>query len=113
MVTDTQMRVEDMRIIQVVGSVRFSPHIKTAKDGRQYVHFTIASNPAQETPRPQFHIRVFDKDLMLMAMKLKSGTKLCVTGEYQDSIAIVAGCLLICQQIIASSIEFVQIKTHK
>lgn len=105
--------MEDMRLISVAGSVHFSPHIKTTKDGRQYVHFTIVTNSKKETPRPQFHIRVFDKDLMLMAMKLKSGTKLCVTGEYQDSIAIVAGCLLICQQIIASSIEFVQIKTHK
>ncbi len=108
----TQMMEDNMRIIQVVGSVHFSPHIKTTKDGRQYVHFTIASNSAQETPRPQFHIRVFDKEMMLMAMKLKSGTKLCVTGEYLDSIAIVAGCLLISQQIIASSIEFVQIKIN-
>ena len=107
------MMEENMRIIQVVGSVHFSPHIKTSKDGRQYVHFTIATNPHEETPRPQFHIKVFDQEMMLMAMKLQSGTKICVTGEYKDSIAIVAGCLLISQQIIASSIEFVQIKINK
>lgn len=105
--------MEDMRLISVVGSVHFSPHIKTAKDGRQYVHFTIATNSKEETPRPQFHIKVFDQEMMLMAMKLQSGTKICVTGEYKDSIAIVAGCLLISQQVIASNIELVTIKINK
>ncbi len=109
----TQMMEDNMRIIQVVGSVHFSPHIKTTKDGRQYVHFTIATNPHEETPRPQFHIRVYDKKMMLMAMKLTRGTKICVTGEYRDSIAIVAGCLLISQQVIASNIEFVTVKINK
>lgn len=108
----TQMMEDNMRIIQIVGSVHFSPHIKTTKDGRQYVHFTIASNSVQETPRPQFHIRVYDKKMMLMAMKLTRGTKICVTGEYRDSIAIVAGCLLISQQVIASNIEFVTVKIN-
>jgi len=105
--------MEDMRIISVVGSVHFSPHIKAAKDGRQYVHFTIATNSHEETPRPLFHIKVYDKDMMILAMKLTSGTKICVTGEYKDSIAIIAGCLLISQQIIATSIEFVTIKINK
>ena len=50
---------------------------------------------------------------MLMAMKLQSGTKICVTGEYKDSIAIVAGCLLISQQVIASNIELVTVKINK
>ncbi len=108
----TQM-METMRLISVAGSVHFSPHIKTDKKGNQYVHFTITTNPHEETPRPQFHIRVYDKEMMLMAMKLQSGTKICVTGEYKDSIAIVAGCLLISQQVIASNIEFVTVKINK
>ena len=105
--------MEDMRIIQVVGFVHFSPHIKTDKEGRQYVYFTIANTEAQETPRPQFHIRVYDQQMMVWAMKLEKGTKLCVTGEYQDSIAIVAGCLLISQKVIASNIELVTVKIKK
>lgn len=101
---------KDIYLISVVGFVYRTPHIKTDKEGKQYVCFTIVTNSIKETPRPQFHIRVYDQEMMMMTMTLERNIKICVTGEYQDAVTVIAGCLLISQKIIASQIEIVTVK---
>lgn len=85
--------------------------MKKDKEGKDYVSFTLTSDPADnETENVKFHIRVEDPKLFALATHLKSKMKVCVCGEYEDKISFVLGSLMYTQKIKAHYIGLVEYK---
>lgn len=100
-----------MRWIQVVGYIWLQPRKKRDKEGREFVTFTLTSDPTDtETENVKFHIRVDDPKLISFATHLKSRMKVMVYGEYEDKVSFILGTLLYTQKIKASEIRLVQFK---